>query len=204
MSAAIEWTDAAGNTLSVELDATPTQSWESSAEVTEHPVETGSAITDHVKPSNDTITVEGVITNTPVIVPTTQMQGATRSPGTLDLPGVGKVSVQRWSGPFDRVAECREMLRSLVKAGLPAVLTTGPRDALRFDTELVLVRFRVDRDATTGGSINVSLDFKQLRVVSTARVAVPAVRAMRVPPRRGVQPPAPAATGAYNAVFGPS
>ena len=199
MSATIEWTDAAGNTLVVELDATPTQSWESSAEVTEHPVESGSAITDHVKPGNDAITVEGVITNAPVIVPSTQMQGATRSPGTLDLPGVGRVSVQRWSGPFDRVTECREMLRSLVKAGLPATLTTGPRDALRFDTELVLIRFRVDRDATTGGSINVSLDFKQLRVVSTARVAVPAVRSAQTPPNNGVAPPVENNTFLYNA-----
>ncbi|MBK6532610.1 MAG: hypothetical protein IPF99_24350 [Deltaproteobacteria bacterium] len=202
MSATIEWVDGTGNTLLVELDATPTQAWESTAEVTKHPVETGSAIGDHVKPANDTITVEGILTNTPVIVPATQMQGATRAPGTLDLPGGGSVSVQRWSGPFDRVSECRELLRSLVKAGLPATLSTGRREGLRFDDNLVLVRFRVDRDATTGNSINVSLDFEQLRVVSTSRVAVPAVRRLQVPESRGTAPPVPAGSAAYNYVVG--
>lgn len=202
MSATVEWVDGTGNTLMVELDATPTQAWESTAEVTKHPVETGSAIGDHVKPANDTITVEGILTNTPVIVPATQMQGATRAPGTLDLPGGGSVSVQRWSGPFDRVSECRELLRSLVKAGLPATLSTGRREGLRFDDNLVLVRFRVDRDATTGNSINVSLDFEQLRVVSTSRVAVPAVRRLQVPESRGTAPPVPAGSAAYNYVVG--
>jgi hypothetical protein len=199
MSATIEWTDASGAVLSVELDATPTQSWESTAEATEHPVETGSAVTDHVRPGNDTITIEGVITNTPVIVPAGQLQGATRAPGTIDLPGVGAVSVLKWSGAFDRVAECRELLRSLVKAGLPATLATG-RTAYRLDDTLVLVRFRVDRDATTGDSINVSLDFKQLRVVSTQRVAVPAVRRLIVPQARGTTPATPAGSAAYNYV----
>ncbi len=202
MSATIEWVDGTGNTLLVELDATPTQAWESTAEVTKHPVETGSAIGDHVKPANDTITVEGILTNTPVIVPATQMQGATRAPGTLDLPGGGSVSVQRWSGPFDRVSECRELLRSLVKAGLPATLSTGRREGLRFDDNLVLVRFRVDRDATTGNSINVSLDFEQLRVVSTSRAAVPAIRRLQVPESRGTAPPVPAGSAAYNYVVG--
>lgn len=202
MSATVEWVDGTGNTLLVELDATPTQAWESTAEVTKHPVETGSAVGDHVKPANDAITVEGVITNTPVIVPATQMQGATRAPGTLDLPGGGSVSVQRWSGPFDRVSECRELLRSLVKAGLPATLSTGRREGLRFDDNLVLVRFRVDRDATTGNSINVSLDFEQLRVVSTSRVAVPAVRRLQVPESRGTAPPVPAGSMGYNLAYG--
>jgi hypothetical protein len=200
MSATIEWTDATGATLTVELDATPTQSWESPAEVTEHPVETGSAISDHVRPGNDTITIEGVITNSPVLVPSTQMQGATRAPGTLALPGGDRVSVARWSGPFDRVTECRVLLRALVKAGLPATLTTGRRDGLRFDDNLALIRFRVDRDATTGDSINVSLDFRQLRIVSTARAAVPAIRRMQVPANRGTAPAPPAGSAAFNYV----
>lgn len=73
---------------------------------------------------------------------------------------------------------------------------------MRFDDNLVLVRFRVDRDATTGNSINVSLDFEQLRVVSTSRVAVPAVRRLQVPESRGTAPPVPAGSAAYNYVVG--
>lgn len=198
MTALIEWTSD-GATLAVELDLVATESFESTAEVTKHPVETGSAIGDHVKPANDVISIEGVITNTPVIIPSTQMGGATRAPASLTLPGVGAVTVQRWSAPFRRVAECRELLRALVKSGLPATLSTGGTD-VRFDDNLVLIRFRVDRDATTGGSINVSLEFEQLRVVSTARAEVPAVRQMQTPPNNGSAPAEPDGSLLYNAV----
>ncbi|MBK8696046.1 MAG: hypothetical protein IPN17_28240 [Deltaproteobacteria bacterium] len=201
MSATIEWVDGTGNTLLVELDATPTQAWESTAEVTKHPVETGSAIGDHAARQRHDHG-RGDSHQHPGDRPGDADAGRHARPGTLDLPGGGSVSVQRWSGPFDRVSECRELLRSLVKAGLPATLSTGRREGLRFDDNLVLVRFRVDRDATTGNSINVSLDFEQLRVVSTSRVAVPAVRRLQVPESRGTAPPVPAGSAAYNYVVG--
>jgi len=197
MSATISWTDAAGNALLVELDAAPTQTWESTAEVTEHPVETGSAIGDHVRPANDTISVEGILTNTPVSVPSSQMQGVTRAPGPLDLGAVGQATVLKWSGPFDRVTTCRELLRALVKAGLPATLGTG-RDSYRFDDNLVLTRFRVTREASTGNAVSVSLDFKQLRIVSTARAPVPSVRRAQIPATVGAQPAVPNASFAEN------
>jgi len=195
MSTTIAW-ELNGATLAVDLDASMTESDESSAEVTEHPVETGSAIGDHVKPANDTITVEGVITNTPLIV-STQMGGATLAPAALDLPGMGTVTVQRWSAPFDRVTECRTMLRALVKAGVPASLSRGT-GTVWFDENLILTRFRVDRDGDTGESLNVSLDFKQLRVVSTSRVEVPAVRAVQPGSGRGTQPTVEPGSAIFN------
>lgn len=55
-----------GTTNVIEFDCTLTEKHESSAKATEHPVEEGANVTDHVRPELDTVSLEGVITNTPL------------------------------------------------------------------------------------------------------------------------------------------
>lgn len=197
MSAVLHWVDEGGATVALEIDVTPTEGYESSAETTEHPVETGSAIADHVKPGNDTLTLEGVISNTPVRVPTTHTRGLTRQAGNLDLT-VGRetvrVQVQQWSGTLERVRDCDGVLAGLVASGTALRLTTG----LRTVENLVLIRYRVDRTAEVGNALAVSLDLKRIRVVATSRVSVPAVPRARVPQSRGAVPAAPAGSTLDN------
>jgi hypothetical protein len=50
----------------LEFDCTPTENHEASVEITEHPVEVGVNMTDHAKPNQRVITLEGMITNTPI------------------------------------------------------------------------------------------------------------------------------------------
>ena len=50
----------------LEFDATLSEVHSASATVTEHPVEKGAAITDHVRPQLDRVQLEGLITNTPI------------------------------------------------------------------------------------------------------------------------------------------
>lgn len=48
------------------LDASITETHQGDAEVTEHPIETGGNIVDHVRPKAETLTLEGIISNTPI------------------------------------------------------------------------------------------------------------------------------------------
>lgn len=50
----------------LDLDASPSQTHASEAEVTEHPVETGEQIVDHVRPRPRTLRIEGVVTGEPL------------------------------------------------------------------------------------------------------------------------------------------
>lgn len=50
----------------VEFDVTTTEVHSSAAEVTEHPVEAGANVTDHIRPRLDKVTLECGITNTPL------------------------------------------------------------------------------------------------------------------------------------------
>jgi hypothetical protein len=168
----------------LEIDAASMLGFESSAEVTEHPVETGSAVADHVRPLNGTITLEGVITNAPIALPATQMNGATLAPGVVTLPDGSRATALRFSGAFDRVRACDETLRGLVEAGAIVSITTG----LRTVNSLAITRYRPERTGETGDAIKIVLEFKRVRLATTARAPVPAVRRAQVRLDRGAQP----------------
>ena len=196
MSALLRW-DQDGETVGLEIDVTPTEGYESTAEVTEHPVETGSAIGEHVRPGNPAITLEGIITHAPVRVPTTQTRGLQRAPGNVDLRVAGqavRVTLQRWSGPLDRVRACDALFTELIERGTVVSLTTS----LRVTDNLVITRYKVDRSAETGDALPITLELKKVRVVSTSRVAVPAVRRLQPVEPRGPQPPVEAGSALYN------
>lgn len=189
MATLLEWTTG-GATVALEIDVTPSQGYEVTSEVTEHPVEDGSAIADNVKPNNPSYTLEGLISNAPVIVPTTQMQGATRSLQVVTFTVGGRevqASVRKWSAGFDRVRECDALLENLVLSRQIVRLTTG----LRQVENLIVTRYKVDRTSETGDALPVTLEFKRLRLASVQRVTVPAVRRGQLLDSRGPQPAVP-------------
>lgn len=168
----------------LELDATTLLGFEATAEVTEHPVERGPNVVDHIRPMNGTLAVEGVITDHPIALPATQMNGATLAPGAVDLSGGGRATVQRFSAPVDRVRACDAVLQSLVDGGVLVTVTAG----LRTVESLAIARHRAERNGETGESVKVTLEFKRVRLATTARAPVPAVRRAQVRLERGAQP----------------
>jgi len=198
MSTLLRWTAADGAEVVLDFDVVSTEGFEESAEATKHPVETGSAITDHVKPANGTISLEGVITNAPVRIPAGLPRGLTRAPANVDLRVGGQtvqVQLQRWSGPLDRVRGCDALLAGLAANGTLVTLTSG----LRTVENLVVARYRVDRNADTGAALPFTIDLERVRIVATARAAVPAVPQARVAANHGVVAPVEAGSTLYNA-----
>jgi len=170
----------------MELDAAKSRGFEAAAEVTELPVEEGSPITDHVRPTNPTVSIEGVISNTPIVVPSTQMGGVTRVVRSISLSGQGgaKATVLALSAAVDRRRVCDAILADLVERGASITLTTPTRIV----ENLAITRYKVDESAETGKSLAFVMEFKRLRIAVTARAPVPAVRRLQVPPQRATQP----------------
>lgn len=185
MRTLIEWTDETGALGAIEVDATKSRGWELPAEVTEHPVETGAAITDHVRPLNGTITLEGVITNSPLVIPATQAVGVALSPYNATLPGAerARATVVGLTTRLDRRRVCDRLLAALVGSGTMVSLTTSLRTA----TDLAITRYKVDESSETGDALAFVLELKQLRFATVTRAAVPAVRRLQVPQQRGTQ-----------------
>lgn len=183
----LSWDDDAAPGLAagaVELDAVSLLGFESAAEVTEHPVETGPSVGDHIRPMNGTVTLEGIITDAPIVLPSTQAQGVSVASGTVSLPGGGTAVAQRFSGTINRVRLCDETLRELVEAGALVTLTSG----LRTVDSLAITRYAPERNADTGNSMKVTMAFKRVRIATTARAPVPLVRRAQVTLDRGAQP----------------
>jgi hypothetical protein len=182
--------------LGIELDVVERESYESTAETIEHAVDSGVVLSDHVKRNPDTITLEGMVTNTPIVLPLTQMGGVTAGvqPSTLSVGGREiKASVLTFSGPFDRVRAVDEALQALM--GGVVVRYTG---TLRTTDDMVVTRYRVDRDAQTGAALPVTIELRKIRRAEVRRVPVPAQRRGQPPAPRGAEAAPPRASVLSN------
>lgn len=190
MPALIEWQDASGNTIAVELDVTNTEAWETAAEITEHAVEEGANVADHIRPAGETLTLEGWVSNTPLVIPRVDPAGLTGSVRAATATVGGKsvtLSVLQFDLSVDRKKVVDELFRGIVGTGTLVTVTTTLRASV---SDLGVTRYRVDRDANTGGVLALTLDFKKVRKVATARAAVPrpAQRRGQAARQRGAQP----------------
>jgi hypothetical protein len=196
--------DPPDQTGSMGFDAVITEGHDRTAMVTEHTVEQGSAVVDHVRPNPQTLTLEVFISNVPITA------GADRDflPYTLDLgtPGDGSffeggtgaliqaglqalgfskgtptqatVTVLQFTEEIDYVRSGLELLTNLLNtATLLQVFT--PRANYE---NMVLSGVRLHRDKNTGTSGFFTLDFKQIRIVSSKIVAAPLPSIVRATP----------------------
>jgi hypothetical protein len=184
----ISYTLESGEAASIVLDASITELHEAEAEVTEDQVETGSPISDHVRPLQRKIGIEGFVSNHPIEVPASNMQGITGAVERVEFPGgLGGANVLRFSGDFDRVRAVEEELDRLRTGGILCTLSTS----LRVYENTVLRSFAVKRDATSGNALPVSLSFVQIRIAEVRTVPVPSIPRAARRAARGAQNPTP-------------
>lgn len=180
--ALLEWTD--GFDYALELDAAETYGHEHTAETTDRVIDAGATVTDHVRLNPDTMTLEGVVTNSPLraMAPTRDRVVSTQS---IKLPDGTGVSVAQWDATFDRVRQTDELFQQLMESRALLKITT----ALRVMENLILTRYAPKKDGSTGNSLAVVLEVKHLRFATTQRATVtPVVRRAIPPQQRGAQP----------------
>lgn len=187
----------AGNSLvTVEFDGAVRYLHESSAVVTEHPVEKGVNIADHVRPELDRLTVEAIVTNSPITVPRTNMSGVSGSTKSvefkiptsvslpIDLPGVGaalkgagllnrtttvSANVLQFDDEFDRVGSIYDEVRLLVSSGTLVGISTP----LRQYENMLLKSLSSPKAKEDGDSIKFTFEAHEIRFSTTKEVPVP-------------------------------
>ncbi len=172
--------------------------------VTEHTVEQGSAVVDHVRPNPQTLTLEVFVSNVPITA------GADRDflPFTLDLgtPGDGSffaggtgaliqsglqalgfvkpaptsatVTVLQFTGEVDFVRAALDQLTDLMER---AILFQVYTPKANYDN-MVLSGIEMHRDKGTGTSGYFTLNFKQIRIVASKIVDAPLPTILRATP----------------------
>lgn len=171
------------------LDATVKENFTSTAEATQHPVEDGADVTDHVIIRPNGLTISGIITETPFEGLAGLVKAAGASVGSsigqalgpfgtavgAVAGGIGAKSIaSSIFGSSDRQlgAVSAEFVK-LRDAKMPVDIQTG----LQLYSSYILTSFTCSRDQKSGGSINVDLEFKELILVEseTTQVAIPKV-----------------------------
>lgn len=161
MSTLILYTEG-GELKQLELDVTERAVHETSSNVTDRAVETGAAITDHIRSNQATLTLEGWISNTPI------RENVTTG-GRVGALGSTGASTLQFATPFDRVHDTDELLERLrVEGTLVDVVTT-----FRTYQQMLIRRYQITKDATTASVLPLAIDFVQPRLVSSQTVLLP-------------------------------
>lgn len=142
------------------IDAAISYVIEGEAEATDHPVEQGANITDHLRPKPRVLNLEGFISNTPV------KEAAEGEEFPPDEPGAAEAAYM--------------MLENRRLGGfLHSVVTK-----LDTFTSMALIRVSEPRSAQVGDALQFALVFKEIRVVQNQRVTIQTATAAGQPHKR--------------------
>lgn len=138
-------------TVGIVLDALVSEEFSSKCDVTEYPVESGAVIADHVQMRPIELTIQGVITDSPLgYAVIGNIQNLVRSVSTL-------------FGQTSRSIDAFNELLELQKKRIPFTVVTG----LRRYENMIMTELTVPRTAQTGGAIHFSATMKEVKIVSS-------------------------------------
>lgn len=134
------------------IDASLTETHTFESDVTEYPVEQGSAISDNVRPKPVVVVIEGIVSDTPIgkMVDLRNNQGD--AGGMNFLPSVDALAA----------------LLAIRDARQPVTIATTLQ---RFEN-MVLINLEVPRDRQTGAALRFTATFQQITIVTNARTTV--------------------------------
>jgi hypothetical protein len=127
------------------IDAAITEDHTFESEVTEHPVETGADITDHARAKPVQISLEGIVSNTPI----------------------GAVADLRTEGTLPS-AEARALMRKIRDDREPITIVS----TVRVYKNMMLLSLSESRSAETGEAYRFRATFKEVIFVTNARTTV--------------------------------
>jgi len=126
------------------VDATVREVHERSSNITDHPIENGGFITDHVYENPRIVTVEGEVTDSPVMF--------------FSILG----------GVSNRSIEAFDQLNALYETRDIVTLVTG----LKSYSDMVIESLRFPKDQRTGGRLQFTAQFKQVKKAASQIIGV--------------------------------
>jgi hypothetical protein len=139
----------------VQFDASVSEVHTDEMEITDHPVEEGSDISDHIRKMPITLEMNGVITNNPIVF---LASARAKSPVTTDT---GNTS--------DRVGTGYDKLRELQETGERIDVATSLRDY----SNMVIQSLSISRDVSTGNILDATLTLREIIVAKQLTVDLP-------------------------------
>lgn len=140
----------------IRFDATLQETHQDSNDITDHPVEEGYNVADHVRQKPPVLTLSGVISNTPLSAEQTQR--------IVDAGGgVSVTTTTQTNQPVDATGYAQKAysgLLDLMRGQLVRVVT-----ATRSYDDMMIADITVPRDPRTGDALAFQIQLKQIRIV---------------------------------------
>ena len=162
----------------LQFDAVTSESHEATSVLTEHAVESGAPISDHKRANPERISIEALITNTPLDTPPPSGYGTSGITTSLSKED-DKVSVLLYSAKFDRISDVISTLRRLRLEATELTVSTR----IHTYESVQLVSVTVPRTPEDGESVKVTLELQQVRIAQSRTVDAPRPREPRGRPR---------------------
>lgn len=159
----------------VEFDAATLTIHTKTAAVTQHPVESGGTITDHITLQPDKVRIDGVFTNEPL--PSQLLK-------KLSAYGIPSLGPRRAESLYRDVID-------LYESKTPVDVVTD----LDAYTSMAIVSVSVERNASKAGGVFVAIELEKITTVESQQVASPtppstSAAASKVPKGKKPSPPA--------------
>ena len=154
-------------------DATISETTEFRSEVTDHPIELGSTISDHVFIQPRRVRIEGDVTNAPLEI----FGGVTGIAGSLagivgggvaDVVAGAATGLLTGAGLSERRVEAYEQLRELFDTRRVITVVTG----MDVFPNMVITSLTAPRDTRTGQKLRFTAELQQLTFVTTEAVSI--------------------------------
>jgi hypothetical protein len=181
MSVTLSWLSG-DQTQEASFDAVVTETHSRSAQVTSHPVEQGADVADHVYIEPLHLTLECVVTNTPLATPATQNRNSRGEVSTVN----GKVSLPFGAGTYTKAVGAalqfsQDMLRprdvyEALRKAFNEKSAFSVDTALEIYHSMVITALSVPREAGSGAMtdkgvrvdrLTFSIEMQQIRVASS-------------------------------------
>jgi hypothetical protein len=133
---------AVGALHTIVFDSSPNETHGRSNEITEHPLEVGANVADHVRPKQPTLSIEAIFSNSPALADTPATPGSAES-----LHG---------------------QLEELSDAGQVMTVTTS----LKTYDSMVIESISTPRSSASGDSVRFTIGFRKLKFVSNRTTKV--------------------------------
>lgn len=139
----------------LELDAVVAETHQTDVEVTEHPVEVGANVSDHARLKAGTLTIEGIVSNTPL--------NRTQARRVVAASGVRFESTSTGDAPAGAPGYAEGAYAKLLAVIYDRQLVTIVTQ-IRTYKKMIMTSLTVPRNAQTGDAVRFSASFKEVRL----------------------------------------
>lgn len=136
----------------IKIDASVSETHLTEMDLTENPVENGAKITDHVQIKPNELTIEGVISDSPL--------GDNFVQSIVNL----EQKISTFFGTEKRSIDAYNQMLKLQRSRDPFTVTTG----LKVYSNMILTSLSINRTSETSNAIHFTANMKEIRIIGTS------------------------------------